>query len=120
MAVSIQQDLFEDIAISMDVWARTAAQALTDKSADLQWAESEAPYRTLQIAIDRAGLDPDVITAVFQEVLRGFAVSFFTCLDGGTALAEKGRVYLTDETGRRLGEGLHAAFVGHLMDTHRL
>jgi hypothetical protein len=120
MAVPNQQDLFEDIATAMDLWVRTAALALSDKSADLQWTETDAPYRVLQDAIGRADVDPGAINAVFQEVLRGFAVSFFTCLDGGTALAEKGRIYVTDEAGRRLGEGLHSAFVGHLMDTNRL
>lgn len=120
MAVPTQQDLFEDIATAMDLWVSTAVQALSDKSADLHWTETDAPYRTLQAAIGRADVDPGAISTVFQEVLRGFAVSFFTCLDGGTALAEKGRIYVTDETGRRLGEGLHLAFVGHLMDTNRL
>jgi len=41
-------------------------------------------------------------------------------MDGGTALAEKGRLYVVDEHGRRIGEGLHEDFVRYLMDTGRL
>ena len=40
--------------------------------------------------------------------------------NGGTPLAEKGRVYLTDEFGGRLGDGLHDEFVSYLIESGKL
>lgn len=113
-----RKDFFEDIAVALDTWAQTATDATTNPEADLLWVENEGPYRGLQDAL--SGIDESVIREVFAECLRGFAVSLLTGLDGGSALAEKGRLYLVDERGQRLGEGLHNDFVGHLMDTGRL
>jgi len=54
---------------------------------------------------------------MLSECLRGFSVTLLTALDGGTAPAEKGRIYVVDEEDTRLSEGLHDDFVGHLFDT---
>jgi hypothetical protein len=80
----------------------------------------EADYRAIQHAFANSGVDSSVVKAVLSECLRGLAVSFLTTLDGGTALAEKGRIYLVDERGKRLGEGLHDDFVSFLIDSRRL
>lgn len=112
------KDFLEDVAVALDTWARTATEATTDPKADLLWAESERPYRELQEVL--RGIDKGTVREVFAECLRGFAVSLLTVLDGGSSLAGKGRLYLVDERGQRLGEGLHNDFVGYLMDTGRL
>ncbi|WP_041942854.1 hypothetical protein [Variovorax paradoxus] len=113
-------DLFEDIAVSMEFWTKSASKALTDRHANLGWVEEEEPYKKIQEALMDSGVNELDVAKVFSELFRGFAVSFLTALDGGTALAEKGRIYVVDENDVRLGEGLHQDFVGHLLDTGRL
>ena len=115
-----KSDLFEDIAASMDTWIEATSDALTTPGADLTWVEEQAPYQRLQHALTNAPLQEDDIKKVLAECLRGFAVSILTAVDGGTALAEKGRVYLVDGAGKSLGEGLHDDFVSHLLNTGRL
>lgn len=113
-------DLFEDVAVSMEFWTKIASKALTDSYAKLGWVEEEEPYKKIQEALKDSGVDELDVAKVFSECFRGFAVSFLTALDGGTALAEKGRIYVVDEDDVRLGEGLHQDFVGHLLGTGRL
>lgn len=115
-----KSDLFEDIAVSMDSWVVAASEALIKPEPDLVWVEEPELYQRLQRTLATAGVDANDLRKVFAECLRGFAVSILTSVDGGTALAEKGRVYLVDEDGDRLGEGLHDDFVSHLLDTGRL
>lgn len=115
-----KSDLFEDIATSMDSWTEAVSDALTKPGADLMWVEQQEPYQKLQRALAAAGVDGSDLKKVLAECLRGFAVSILTAVDGGTALAEKGRVYLVDGDGNNLGEGLHDDFVSHLLDTGRL
>jgi hypothetical protein len=118
--VATKADLFEDIAGALDSWTEAGVDATTNPAADLQWTEDAEPYRLLQAAIAASNLDPETVRRVFSECLRGFAVSILTVLDGGTALSEKGRLYVVDENGTRIGEGLHGEFVGHLLDTRHL
>ena len=113
-------DLFEDIAVSMDSWINAASTAMTTPNSDLSWVEEPGAYQRIQNAISKSGLREDDLKNVLAECLRGFAVSLLTTLDGGTALAEKGRVYLVDEDGNALGNGLHDDFVSHLLDSGRL
>jgi hypothetical protein len=56
----------------------------------------------------------------FVRVPTWFRRVVADALDGGTSLAEKGRLYVVDERGNRLGEGLHEDFVGYLLETGRL
>jgi hypothetical protein len=113
-------DLFEDVAVAMESWTDAASDALTGPEADLNWAEEQEPYRRIQRALAQSDVHPDDVRTVLAECLRGFAVSMLTALDGGTALSEKGRIYLVDKDGGKLGEGLHDDFVGYLLDTGRL
>lgn len=113
-------DFFEDIAVSMEHWTKVASVALTNPHAELEWVEEQEPYRRIQQALENSGVAIEDVAKVFSECLRGFSVTLLTALDGGTALAEKGRLYVVDEEDTRLGEGLHDDFVGHLFDTGRL
>jgi hypothetical protein len=118
--MATKTDLFEDIAIALDSWTSTLADATTNSAADLRWTEDPEPYRLLQVVLTSSGADRDTIRRVFAEGLRGFAVSLLTILDGGTSLAEMGRLYVVDEDGQKIGEGLHEELVSHLLDTGRL
>lgn len=115
-----KSDFFEDIAVAMDSWVEATSGALSKPNADLVWVEDEAPYRNIQQMLAGNRAADDDLKQVLAECLRGFAVSILTALDGGTALAEKGRLYLVDADGHKLGEGLHGDFVNHLLDTGRL
>lgn len=113
-------DFFEDIAVSMDSWVDAVSDALTKADADLIWVEEQEPYQRLQHALANSAGSAEDLKKVFAECLRGFAVSILTAIDGGTALAEKGRVHLVDSDGGCLGEGLHDDFVGYLLDSGRI
>ena len=116
-----KSDFFEDVALAMDAWTAAASKALTEQAADLAWVENEEPYRKMRAALIQGGAGEHTVAEVLSECFRGFAVSFLTALDGGTALSEKGRLYLVDERGSRLGsDDLHDDFVGHLFETGRV
>ncbi|NMG72979.1 hypothetical protein [Parazoarcus communis] len=115
-----KSDFLEEIAVSIDYWVDTVAEAMTDLSADLIWVDEQEPYQRLQKVFENSELNNDDLKKVIAECLRGFTVSVLTAIDGGTALAEKGRVYLVDDAGNNLGEGLHDDFVSHLLETGRL
>lgn len=112
-------DFFEDIAVQMDSWVEGVSNAMTKSDSDLVWVEDKAPYQRIQNLIASSEVGECDVKMVLAECFRGIIVSVLTALDGGTALAEKGRVYLVDEDGNRLGEGLHDDFVGHLLDSGR-
>ncbi|MDP2229085.1 MAG: hypothetical protein Q8J78_16595 [Moraxellaceae bacterium] len=113
-------EFFEDIAESMEYWGEAVSDALEKSDADLSWVEEKEPYQRIQHALSNSGVSGDDLKQVLSECLRGFAVSILTSIDGGTTLAEKGRIYLVDADGKSLGDGLHDAFVRHLLDTGRL
>lgn len=119
MSVS-KLDFFEDIAISMDSWVDAASNALVDPQADLIWVEDQKPYRMIQESLVNAGVGEEQVKQIIAECLRGFAVSILTALDGGTELAQKGRIYLINESGEVLGDDLHDGYVSHLFDSGRL
>lgn len=113
-------DLFEDIATAMESWTAAASDALTNEDSDLTWVESSEPYQQIRQALVAGGVSSETVAKVLSECLRGFGASVFVALDGGTRLAETGRLYLVDDNGNRLGEGLHDDFVGYLLETGRL
>ncbi|WP_418646897.1 hypothetical protein ACNQFN_15115 [Thauera butanivorans] len=113
-------DFFEDIAMSIDYWSEATSDALTKPDADLIWVDEQELYHRLQKLFANSGVNGDDLKEVLAECLRGFAISVLTAIDGGTALAEKGRVYVVDGDGNSLGEGLHDDFVSHLLNTGRL
>ena len=118
--MATKMDLFEDLAGALDYWTAVSSEALTNRDTKLEWVEDDVPYREIQNAFATAGVSDATVAKVLSECLRGYCVSLLTALDGGTALADKGRIYLVDERDNHLGEGLHDDFVGYLMDTGRL
>ena len=114
------EDFFRDICVALDSWVASATNAVIDETSDLIWVENAELYRRMQNTLGAADIEYQDIQEIFSECFRGLLVSILTILDGGTALAEKGRLYLTDENGSKLGEGLHEKFVSYLIDTGRL
>lgn len=72
----------------------------------------------------RASLHTSEQVAAFAATVELFVHnalhSALVTLDGGSASAEVGRVYLVDEDGAHAPDGLHEFFVDHLFDSGRL
>lgn len=111
---------FEDMARELETWGKTASEALTREDADLIWTEFPEAFGQVRQALQAAGVSPKQTRRVLDECFRGLAVSFLTIIDGGTKMAESGRVRLVDKNRASLGEGLHDDFVGHLLRAGRL
>jgi hypothetical protein len=111
-----KSDFFNDISVAIESWKEASTEALTNPNADLIWANNPDLYRKMQLQFMDAGIDSRDVKMVLGECLRGFANSMLTIIDGGTALAEQGRIYLVDEKGRKLGEGLHDDFASFLLN----
>jgi len=115
-----KNDLFEDIAVALESWSKSTSDSFTNKDADVVWSDNKRAFKNLQHQLSKNEAIRGDVEQALSECLRGFAVSFLTILDGGTRLSEEGRVYLVDESGNRLGEGLHDEFVSYLIETDRL
>jgi hypothetical protein len=115
-----QKRFFSDVATSMKIWASTLANATANSEDELDWVDDQAPFRKIQVALSEAKISPEDMRLIFDEAFRGFAVSLLTILDGGSSLSQKGRIYVVNDAGDRLGEGLHEKFIDYLIDTDRL
>ena len=113
-------DIFEDAALAVESCTKTVTNALTAADADLIWTNEEESFLKIRKALTAHGVEATAVRKILEECFRGLAVTFFTMLDGGTSSASKGRVYLVDEHGRRLGEGLHEEFASYLIETGRM
>ena len=118
--MATKKDLFEDMATTLDSWSAASTSALANPDADLTWADQENAFIRLRTVLLEAGVCETEIANVLSECFRGIAVSFLAILDGGTKLAEDGRVYVVDQDGNRLGEGLHDEFVSYLIESGRM
>jgi len=114
-----KERLLEDFAKQLDYWVKEAVNSAANQEADLKWSERAQAFRALQAVIANGAITQKDLEEIFEEVLRGFAVSMFTVIDGGTEFAEVERVSLMDESGDSYGE-LHDEFVIHLIKTGRL
>jgi hypothetical protein len=115
--LSTRDEFLEDLAAIVDSWIDSAVSATTNQSADLVWTESPDAFRSVQRALEAANVNRDDVRKVFSECLRGLAVSTLSIVDGATALAEKSRIRIVDDSGRDLGEALHDDFVLHWLNT---
>lgn len=111
---------FEDVAVAVETFVGSARELLTTESAAPIWIDNEDAYNRVRSALVSGGVRTADLEAVFEEILRGLSHSFFAILDGASHLAETGRVYLVDERGNHLGEGLHERYVSYLFDSGRL
>lgn len=118
--MATKEHLFEDVSQALDTWVSTATDSLTKQDAQLAWTDDAAPYRAISEALTSAGVASDAVRAVLSESMRGLAHSIFVVLDGGTSLAEHGRLHVVDEQRQSIGEGLHEGFVAHLLRSGRL
>lgn len=114
-----KEQFLEDFAKQLDYWVKEAVKSSVDEETDLKWSERAQAFRAFQAAVTNGAITQKNLQEVFEEVLRGFAVSIFTVIDGGTEFADEERVSLVGESGDSYGE-LHDEFVMHLIKTGRL
>lgn len=111
--------VLEEFAKNLDYWVRETVTASTDPDADLTWTENADCFRKIQSLAQEHLIDEKILGKVFEEVLRGYTVSLFSVIDGGSALAEKLQLELRYDDGGTVGE-LHDEFVMHLISSGRL
>lgn len=117
--MSVRELFLEDLSKVLDYWSMQGTKCLTD-DLDPKWIEDLKGREAIRTAFADAGVTPDVVQSVLNELLRGFAVSVLSIVDGATELAEHSRLALVAENGTSLGDGLHDAFVSHLLQTGRM
>jgi hypothetical protein len=115
--MSTREDFLEDLSSAVDAWIDGAVSATTDESADLIWSENPDAFRRVQQALAASNVRAEDVRKIFSECLRGLAMSTLCIVDGATALAEKTRIRIVDDTGQELGEALHDDFALHWLNT---
>lgn len=112
--------LFEDLIEAVDSWASAAAMCLTNEASDDIWVENRSDFTVLRTALIANGVSEAAVQSALRECLRGVAHSFLCILDGATKLSDTGRLYVVDEAGTPLGEGLHEEFSSYLSTKQRV
>lgn len=117
MRDDVLRAVFEDLAVTRDHAAKSAASVLSGEIP--MWVNNVEALELLRAALHT----PEQVAAFAAtvELLVDTALhSVLVTLDGGSASAEVGRVYLVDEDGAHAPDGLHEFFVDHLFDSGRL
>jgi uncharacterized protein (DUF2267 family) len=117
MTDMLRQAFFRDLAGVRDHAAAKAREALADDPA--AWTAVPAAFERLRSKLDSPE-DAQAFAAAVEEFVDVVLHSVLVAIDGGSASAEVGRVWLVDEAGESLGEGLHELFVDYLFDTGRM
>ncbi|MFZ6682092.1 hypothetical protein [Undibacterium sp. Tian12W] len=111
-----KEEFFQDIGGAIEAWAEVASKELTDPNFSSTWADSQEPFKQLQQVFFSNNIPKEVVTEMFVECFQGLAHSFLCILDGATALSDTGRIYVVDEDGIELGDGLHEEFEDYFFD----
>ena len=108
--------LFRDMHTYIEYWSKVATSSLLDADHDFDWVRN--PDAFIRVAADIASnkVNRDDLEFVFSECFGAVATSFLTILDGATAMSDNGRLYLVDENGDCIGDGLHDEFASFLLD----
>jgi hypothetical protein len=111
-------DFLDNVASSLESWTESATNSLTNPNENLIWIDNDEPFKRIQKILLSNGIPREVIHDIFYECLKGYTHSLLCILDGATELSDKGRIYLVDEEGNKLGDGLHEQFIDYLFDKH--
>lgn len=114
----LQRAFFEDLAGIEDGAMGSVREVLASAEIPI-WVESEDAVMTLRAALTTPD-QVDAMAAFVKERVHTAIDLVLVAIDGGLASADIGRVYLTDEHGRSLGDGLPQAYGEHLLDTGRM
>jgi hypothetical protein len=116
MSTELLKAFFGDLA-AVHAWTAGGVQELFGSDELPLWVgDRDRPaLDRLRAAIKQAECQADLLAAVQLFVYIALH-SVLVTIDGGSASAEVGRIYLVDETGQSLGEGLHELFVDYLYE----
>jgi len=117
MSEELRSAFLEDLAVVRDDAARHAREALTSERS--MRVEQSGVFHRLSSVLDSPE-DIEAFALAVQEVVHVALHSTLVAIDGGSASAEVGRVWLVGEDGQSLGEGLHELFIDHLFGTGRM
>lgn len=112
----LEEAFFADLCRGIETWKQAAISAIEHPDS-ARWAECKDEIRALnQKNWNQAELR--ALGTLVQEVMAGVAHSILVAIDGGTALAETGRLRLVDAaTGEDLSDGaLHEDFADYQAD----
>jgi hypothetical protein len=117
-----KNDFFADVADQLNFWIDSSLSSITKDNEDLTWTDNQDAFEQIRRIFSENKLDGSQadLRQVLSECLRGYTNSLLSVLDGTSQLSNKGRVYLVDESGARLGEGLHDEFFSYLLDNGQL
>ena len=114
-----EQSLYEALANTYDHWLSTAVKSMENADSNLQWTDQPEAFQKLAEALRETENIPS-FEQVLSEIIRGVLHSTLVTLDGGTTLAEKTNLTITDDNGYELHKYLHEEFVSFLLETGRL
>jgi|GEM_PF-1181349 len=111
-----KEEFFEDMANAIDSWTDAATKAVTEQISGLTWGANKDSFKHIRQVLLSHDVPKEVVEEMFSECFQGLAHSFLCTLDGATALSDTGRIYVVDEDGNELGDGLHGDFAEYFFD----
>jgi hypothetical protein len=116
--IDLLRAVLEDFAQVLDRQLAAAREAVELSDSDISWSRVADAYQRLHhsLSSDRAKED---FGAMLTGVATGLMHSICYGLDAGAGSRTTGRLYLVDEEGNLLANGLDEDFLQHLHDTGR-
>ena len=116
----VKNRMFADMAQCIEDLSLHFSDASLRTSEPTTQLESDESFLRMSAALVTAGIPPLELKRLLGRMFRLQAHSFLVMLDGGSQLADQGRVFLKDDLGESVGEGLHEAFYDFLDDAQLL
>jgi hypothetical protein len=114
----LQRAFFEDLAVIEDQAKGSVREVLAGPEIPV-WVEAVDAVATLRAVLTTRD-QVDAMAAFVQERVHTALHLALVAIDGASAGAAIGRVYLTDEHGRSLSDDLAQDYVEYLLDTGRM
>ena len=114
-----QNEFFEEIATIFDNWVETVVKSVSEEKYDLIWTNNPEAFKRIRPILADGNLS-NAFETVIREGMQGLLHSILVTFDGGSKLAEKTSLTITDSDGNEFDKHLHELFVTHLINTGRL
>ena len=125
-----QNEFFEEIATIFDNWVETVVKSVSEEKYDLIWTNNPEAFKRIRPILPEAfkrirpiladGNLSNAFETVIREGMQGLLHSILVTFDGGSKLAEKTSLTITDSDGNEFDKHLLELFVTHLINTGRL
>jgi hypothetical protein len=118
MTEQLRRAFFEDLAVTEQQTAEAVREAMTSENVPI-WVESAEAVTVLRGVLSRPA-QVEAMATLAVELVHIALHSALVAIDGGSASAEVGNLYLVGADGRSIGEALHEDYVDHLLETGQL